>query len=67
MNRVLKSVSHLPKWVTPKTMGHTWKNEGQLEKWVTHRKKWVTLGKKESHFEKWVTLWAMGHTFMGYT
>ena len=34
-------------------MGHTWKNESNLDKWVT-------LGKM-SDTEKWVTFRKMGH------
>ena len=54
-------VSHVEKWITLETVGHTWKNEQGLEKGVSHLPKWVTLRKIGHITKKWFTLGKMGH------
>ena len=64
-------VSHVEKWITLETVGHTWKNEQGLEKGVSHLPKWVTLRKighitkNGSHLEKWA-ISAPGHIYWGH-
>jgi len=40
----LRKIAKQKKWVTLGKMGHSWKKDPQLEKWVKFRE-WVTLGK----------------------
>ena len=64
-------MSHVEKWITFETVGHTWKNGQGLEKGVSHLPKWVTLRKighitkNGSHLEKWA-ISAPGHIYWGH-